>query len=133
MKRALSIVCVALAAACAPATEPDTGSLEREFGVREGEQVVVDDGRLTVGFQDVTEDSRCPTDAQCVWAGEATVVLRLWEQGREPAQVTLRTTEGKQTGTYGAYSVALRNLDPKPRTGGSAPETYLATLEVRRR
>jgi len=101
--------------------------------VREGEQVVVDDGRLTVGFQDVTEDSRCPTDAQCVWAGEATVVLRLWEQGREPAQVTLRTTEGKQTGTYGAYSVALRNLDPKPRTGGSAPETYLATLEVRRR
>jgi len=133
MKRALSFMCAALVVACTPATEPGTGSLDREVGVREGEQVVVDDGRLTVGFQDVTEDSRCPTDVQCAWAGEATVVLRLSEQGRDPAQVTLRTTEGKQTGTYGAYSIVLRNLDPKPRSGGSPPETYLATLEVRRR
>lgn len=133
MKRALSMLCVALAAACAPATEPGTGLLDREVGVREGEQVMVDDGRLTVGFQDVTEDSRCPTDVQCVRAGEAVVVLQMTEEGREPALVTLRTTEGKQTGTYGAYTVALRNLDPKPRSGGSPPETYLATLEVRRR
>lgn len=133
MKRALSMLCVALVSACALATEPGTGSLDREFGVREGEQVVVDDGRLTVGFQDVTEDSRCPVDVQCVRAGEAVVVLRLSEEGREAALVTLRTTEDKQTGTYGAYTVVLRNLDPKPRSAGSPPETYLATLEVRRR
>lgn len=133
MKRALSFMCAALVVACTPATEPGTGSLDREVGVREGEQVVVDDGRLTVGFQEVTEDSRCPVDVQCAWAGEAAVVLRLAEEGREPALVTLRTTENKQTGTYGAYSVALRNLDPRPRSAGSPPETYLATLEVRRR
>ncbi len=133
MKKALSFVCVALTAACALATEPGTGSLDRELAVREGEQVVVDEGRLTVGFQDMTEDSRCAVDVQCVWAGEAVVVLRLSEAGREAALVTLRTTEGKQTGTYGAYSVVLRNLDPKPRSAGSPPETYLATLEVRRR
>jgi hypothetical protein len=60
-------------------------------------------------------------------------VLRLGVEGREPAEVTLRTTEGKQSGTYGAYAVVLRNLDPKPRSGGSPPETYVATLEVRRR
>ena len=132
MKKASSMVLAALLAACAATTEPGSASLDRDFQVREGEQVAVDGDRLTIRFQDVTEDSRCAVDVQCVWAGEAVVVLRLSEAGREPAEVTLRTTEGKHAGTYGGYRVALRNLDPKPRSGGSPPETYVATLEVRR-
>jgi len=133
MRKALSLLCVALTAACALATEPGTAPLDREFGVREGEQVVVDEGMLTVRFLEVADDSRCPTGAQCVWAGEGVVVLRLARTGSEPAEVTLRTTPGKESGTYEGYGVVLRKLDPHPRAGGSPPETYRATLEVRRR
>lgn len=132
MKKASSLLLAALLAGCAQATEPGSASLDRDFLVREGQQVMVDGERLAIRFQDVTEDSRCPTDVQCVWAGEGVIVLRVSEPGREPAEVTLRTTEGKQSGVYGGYRVSLKNLDPKPRSGGSPPETYIATLEVRR-
>lgn len=133
MKRALSLLCAAFTAGCALATEPGTAALDREFGVREGEQVEVDGGSLTVRFLDVAEDSRCPVGVQCAWAGEGVVVLRLSQAGREPAEVTLRTTPDKDSGTYEGYLVALRGLDPHPRAGASPPETYRATLEVRRR
>jgi hypothetical protein len=132
MKKASSLLLAAMVAACAATTEPGSASLDRDFLVREGQQVLVDGERLTIRFQDVTEDSRCAVDVQCVWAGEGVVVLRLSEPGREAAEVTLRTTEGKNAGTYGDYRVSLKNLDPKPRSGGSPPETYIATLEVRR-
>jgi hypothetical protein len=132
MKKTLSLLCVALTAACALATEPGTAPLDREFGVREGEQVEVDQGLLTVRFLEVAEDSRCPTGAQCAWAGEGVVVLRLARAGREPAEVTLRTTPSKDSGSYEGYRVVLRELDPHPHVGGSPPETYRATLEVRR-
>lgn len=133
MKKALSLAFAALAAACALATEPGTAPLDREFGVREGEQVTVDEGTLTLRFQDVTQDSRCPVGAQCVWAGEGVVLLRLAQAGHEPAEVTLRTTPGKESGSYEGYRVTLRRLDPAPRAEGSPPETYLATLQVERR
>lgn len=132
MKKALSLLCVALVSACALATEPGGAALDREFGVREGEQVEVDEGQLTVRFLEVAEDSRCPTGAQCAWAGEGVVVLRLALEGRGPAEVTLRTTPNKEAATYEGYRVVLRELDPHPRVGGSPPETYRATLEVRR-
>ncbi len=132
MKRTMSLLCAALTAACALATEPGTATLDRAFGVREGEQVEVDEGMLTVRFLEVSDDSRCPTGAQCAWAGEGVVVLRLAQAGREPAELTLRTTPSKESGTYEGYRVVLRELDPHPRVGGSPPETYRATLEVRR-
>ncbi|HEU0077645.1 MAG TPA: hypothetical protein VFQ76_08360 [Longimicrobiaceae bacterium] len=133
MKQALSLLCVVFAAACALVTEPGTASLDREFGIREGDQVAVDEGLLAIRFLDVTDDSRCPIGMQCVWAGEGVVVLRLAQAGREPAELTLRTTPNKDSGTYEGYRVLLRELDPHPRMGGSPPETYRATLEVRRR
>jgi hypothetical protein len=132
MKKALSLLCSALTAACALATEPGVAALDREFGVREGEQVEVDGGQLTVRFLEVADDSRCPTGAQCAWAGEGVVLLRLARTGSEPAEVTLRTTPDKESATYQGYRVVLRELDPHPRVGGSPPETYRATLEVRR-
>ncbi|HEV2147705.1 MAG TPA: hypothetical protein VGR37_09915 [Longimicrobiaceae bacterium] len=128
--KALSLALVALTAGCAVVTQTDP--LDREVGVRDGEQVVVDGGRLTVGVSGVPSDSRCPTDVVCVTAGEAVVVLTLAEPARAPAEVTLRTTPGKDAATYGVYRVQLLDLDPKPRSGGSPPETYLATLRIAR-
>lgn len=129
MRGASWFLCAALVAACAPAMDPGRAPLDESFGVREGERVVVD-GRLTVGFHDVAEDSRCPADVQCVRAGEAVVVLRLSEAGHRPAELTLRTTPGEDAVTVGAYRVELVGLDPAPRSGRSPPETYVATLRV---
>jgi hypothetical protein len=132
MKKASSLLLAAMVAGCALSTEPGSASLDRDFQVREGEQVLVDGERLAIRFQDVTEDSRCAVDVQCVWEGRGVLVLRLSAPGREPAEVRLSTLQAEQSGVYGEYRVTLKNLDPTPRSGGSPPETYIATLEVRR-
>lgn len=48
-----------------------------------GEGVTVQDGRerLDLQFAAVVEDSRCPVDVTCVWAGQATVRVHLGARG----------------------------------------------------
>ncbi|MBV9774931.1 MAG: hypothetical protein JO040_13340 [Gemmatimonadetes bacterium] len=129
--RIWSLVCVALTAACALTTQPSP-ALDEDFSVRLGESVSVDGGQLTVGLREVPEDSRCPTDVQCVRAGEAVVTLNLVRPGKQPSTLTLRTTPGKDVAAFDEYRVELRDVNPKPRTGGSPAETYVATLRVHR-
>lgn len=123
------VVCAVLLSACSSAAGP---APERELNLREGARASVDDGRLTVQFEDVPSDSRCPTDVQCVQAGEAAVVLTLDAEGAEPSRVTVLTTPGKNTASYREYRLELVRLDPAPRAGGSPVETYTATLRVQR-
>ncbi|HEX2091558.1 MAG TPA: hypothetical protein VHG28_04115 [Longimicrobiaceae bacterium] len=129
--RGWPLVCAALLAACSVATSP-AAELDQEFRLRYLEQAVLDGGRLTVSFREVPSDSRCPVDAQCIQAGEATVVLSLAKPGREASVVALRTTPGKDIASYGEYRVELRRLDPAPRVRGIPPGSYVATLRIHR-
>ncbi len=121
------VVCAVLLSACSAATGP---APEREFNLRQGSRTSLDG--LTVQFEDVPSDSRCPTDVQCVHAGEAAVVLTLDDEVGEPARVTVLTTPGKNAAAYREYRLELLRLDPAPRAGGSPAETYTATLRVQR-
>ena len=67
----LSLVAAAfgqLACAEGPSTPADV-PLGSEFTLAPGETALVGDDGLLVTFESVTEDSRCPMDAICVWAG----------------------------------------------------------------
>jgi len=37
----------------------------------------------SVDFLEVTEDSRCPTGTECIWAGQAKVMLMICKDGEE--------------------------------------------------
>lgn len=55
-----------------------------------GQSARLDDGS-TVHYARLVNDSRCPPDAQCVWAGDAEIALE-WHTGNPPAQaVSLHT------------------------------------------
>ena len=47
-------------------------------------------GDLTVRFEAVTEDSRCPEGVSCVWQGQAVVKLHLAGQGAQALDLTLQ-------------------------------------------
>ena len=67
-----------------------TVRLEREFKLRPGQQATVKGTKSGITFMNVGEDSRCPKDVTCVWAGNATV--RLWvTNGRSSKSLTLNT------------------------------------------
>ena len=57
-------------AGCGSASEPSPVPVGRAFELSVAKTQDVGDG-LRVTFNGVSEDSRCPTDAVCVWAGNA--------------------------------------------------------------
>jgi hypothetical protein len=108
--------------------------LGREFTVSVGQSVLVGDTGLRVAVRAVANDSRCPTDVQCVWEGDATVAIEVTSTSGGSASFELHTS-GRFTreATHQAYRVALVRLDPSPHTGVTlTPSDYRVTFLVAR-
>jgi hypothetical protein len=108
--------------------------LGKEFDLRVGQQAAVEGRRFTVRFQSVGNDSRCPVDVTCVWAGNAEVLIEA-EANRSRANLTLNTQGGTRfpnVGRHGQFSVELVKLIPAPReSSGNKVPHYVATLVIR--
>jgi len=73
-------------------------------------------GALVVTPRAVVEDSRCPINARCVWAGRAVVRSEVAGAGwRE----TLNLTLGERVITHGA-ALALTSVEPGKMAGAEA-------------
>lgn len=104
----------------------------REITLRVGETTFVEN--IEIRFGGVLEDSRCPVDVACVWAGNAQVALgvgpRRGTQG-PTEQVLLNSTQGAKSGESWGLRVTLVDLTPAPRSTQSIPpENYLIRLKV---
>lgn len=125
---------VALAAACGGTpTRPGDVPLGQPFELRAGASAVLP-GDLTITFDRVQSDSRCPIDAVCVRAGEAIIVvlLKTGSSGRDERE--LRTDATGSEIVYRDYTIRLVTLAPYPRASTpTRPEDYVATFVVRAR
>lgn len=87
-------------------------------------------GDITIGFNGVPADSRCPTGVQCVWEGNAEVVLTLGG-GEDIESASLNTTVEPRAVEFAGYEVHLRGVAPHPTQGGVIdPDDYLVQLAV---
>ena len=102
------------------------------FTVRAGSTVHISGRTLTVTFDRVLEDSRCPEDTTCVWAGDAVVRLRLQGGRAENAVLDLHTHANyPQEGTFQKHRLRLVGLAPARRDNSTIPpENYVATVVV---
>jgi hypothetical protein len=91
-------------------------------------QTVEFDRDLRVTFIKVVKDSRCPVGVQCVWEGDAEVLLQVQVGMMEPELVRLHTTleprfvsvnalPGGIVGIPKTYGIVLRRLTPRPVVG----------------
>lgn len=104
----------------------DSVKLGEEFVLRLGERVTVRATDLTLEFQDVTEDSRCPDGAVCIWAGNGRIVL-----GVNQSAVKLNTTLEPKQLIVGSYLIRLNSLSPYPMIERRIrKEEYVAALVV---
>jgi hypothetical protein len=71
--------------------------------------------RIKVKFIELIEDSRCPVDVNCVWAGNAKIKLR-FAKGSDEEVVELNTSLRPQTVEFGGYRFKLAGLTPRPRS-----------------
>jgi len=128
--RLVKLLLVVTLAACrstgAPA--PRAASLNQEVQLAPGEQVAYGSHGLTVEFVRIAEDSRCPTDTTCVWAGEVKVQVATRTGGAEAVQHEIKAGEHA---TVGAFRVLVVNVQPERLSTREIPqEEYRVTLKV---
>jgi len=140
-RRALLIAALALAlVACQMSREadadPDELTLGHEFVLGGGQEAVFSGNDLSVRFSELLEDSRCPTEVECFWTGQARIAVIVQPTGRPSTTAYFNTNpapgENVHTVRAGDYSVELRKLEPYPRTPDDpiSFEDYRATLLV---
>ena len=75
-----------------------------------GESATVRGEGLTVTYDGVVADNRCPPGVQCIVAGNATVSVTVAKTGIPPARLTLNTDDGARSARYGSYEIELLQL-----------------------
>ena len=129
MTRTLALLVAIATVGCLSPTSPDA-VVGKPFDLKAGATTLLRDGGR-IQFTTVSGDSRCPMDAQCVWAGDATVAISV-SQSKKPAEACELHTQ--QTGSQiscGDYLITLRALAPYPRSGKAIDaQDYVATLIV---
>ena len=123
-----------LCAACAgSSTQPGHTPLGQPFDLRSGASAMLDGG-LTITFDRVASDSRCPMNALCVWAGDAVVAVSISQGIGGPVPRELHTNAAGSEMSYLAYSIKLLALAPYPRTDRQIPPgDYVATFTAARK
>lgn len=70
-------------------------------------------GKLSIKFVEIVEDSRCPADATCVWAGNAKVRVQV-SQGRSRRVVDINTGSAPKLANAFGYKISIIDLTPRP-------------------
>jgi hypothetical protein len=95
-----------------------------------GQTVPVPDTTLSLRFNAVPNDSRCPADAICIQLGEAVVVMDALI-GSSASRVELRTSDAGRMAQVGDYRIELSTLLPYPYSNHAIdPAEYRATVRV---
>ena len=86
---------------------------------------------VKVKFLELIEDSRCPTDTNCIWAGNAKIKVEVSKPGHKAKTVTLNSGVNPQSVLFGGYQIKLTGLTPEPRTNiRSRRDGYVATFTI---
>ena len=103
------------------------------FTLRIGEAARVEDAEITVSFEEVSSDSRCPKDVNCIQAGEAVVVLALESAAGKKTLVELAVPPGGASlaATFETLRVTVVELQPQTESTKSIdPSSYVATVRL---
>jgi hypothetical protein len=86
-------------------------------------------GVMRIVFDGVNEDSRCPSDVMCVWAGNAAVEIGVSFGMGPTTRYVLNTIGDPAFVDVGGYRITLIDLQPYPvSTSRIPPASYLATF-----
>ncbi len=98
-----------------------------------GETVPIGSDGLSLTFLEVSEDSRCPSDVVCVWAGRSTISVNIRRDGSSLGDFGLTLGEGAAAPVVEreGYRIRLTALEPYPiSTRPTSSDQYLAILTV---
>jgi len=130
--RALAIAAIVLGSACATMETAIVAQPGVAFDLPIGKTAAFNGNGVRITFKQVPEDSRCPVDVQCVWAGEAKIELSVSAGGAAETRVVSLTPPDNET-TVGDTRIRFVGLLPVPRQADrDKPREYVAQLVVTR-
>jgi len=132
MRWTIALIALTLAACKTGSPNGPGGAVDLRVVLAPGQQTTVP-GAGAVRFESVTNDSRCPGDAICVWAGDATVRVVVSASGGASASYELHTADLKPV-QHRDVTIALEALSPYPfaSRGPILPGDYRVTLKITR-
>lgn len=85
----------------------------------EGENRFLDEYQMNVTFKGISEDSRCPKDVNCIWAGVAVAEIEVMGTATRPMTLSLATLDNKgrnyhQSADFNGYTITLIEVNPYP-------------------
>lgn len=102
------------------------------FKLGVGEYQEVNDIEIT--FLEVLEDSRCPKDVDCVWAGQAKIKIAIKEKGKKTIEKeVVMDASGKDVVIYTSDTTVIKAtyLSPYPKTSTAiSNRVYYLELQV---
>jgi hypothetical protein len=130
MTRILLLVVALSSGACGNGpTAPDTVA-GAPFTLKAGATAFLPDS-TRLKFDRLLTESRCPLDAICVSAGDASILVSFISRDGTGAARELHTQPDRSQISYGSYMIALTELQPYPRsTDPVVPADYVATFVV---
>jgi hypothetical protein len=134
MRAALILSAFALACKTDSAAGPEDPAVDKPFDVKVAETAVLPDEDLHIVFQEVRNDSRCAIGVQCIWEGDAEIVLQVQAAREEREEVRVHTSGRFGTSaTYRGYSIQVQELAPPNKASlPTDPKSYVVTLVVSR-
>jgi len=128
---AIVLLSIGLSAASGEANKVFQNSV---FTLNAGQRVTIEGERLVIKFNTVYEDSRCPVNAACVWAGNGQVEFEVIDSDGQNKTVILNTEDEPKTVVLKNHLLKLIALNP-PRTDGLAilPKDYKVTVLVEKK
>jgi hypothetical protein len=114
--------------------DPVNVLIDKEFSLGIGQTASIERENLFIKFKAVLEDSRCPVNVVCVWAGNGKVEFEILDIDGQNKTLTLNTEDEPSATTLKGHKLKLISLNP-PRVDGVSisPGDYSVTLRVERK
>ena len=110
--------------------------LDTPFQLKVNQMGFISSENIKITVLDVTEDSRCPSDVVCIWAGEVKVIVNILKDYQDLGDMILVKGAGENkltTRVFDSYSIELIAVDPYPKSTVKIElSDYIITLVVRR-
>jgi hypothetical protein len=98
--------------------------------VKVGNSSVEKRSRIKVEFLEMMDDSRCPIDTTCIWAGNAHIKIHVSKNGKSKT-MELNSTVKNSDSTFAGYEFKLAALTPVPRSNIRIDRNgYVATISM---
>ncbi len=118
--------------ACSQSADGEVkADLNKEFRLPVGQTAVIAGEGLTIKFEAVTADSRCPQGVTCIWAGEANCQAAVTlNKTINPYNLKVSSSGLGQTVVLG-YTFNIINLEPYPQAEKTTDKnSYVLVMKV---